>query len=195
MKLLPGFLIILSIQTDSYKELNIKIFEIVSIFFLSYLLSRQTMVKCILSKNRMRNCKMNKHTCGYYFISGFLGLASAVTAIITNRPSLSPEKPVVQIRNSEYTQTTAASEIFYEKTQTVTLCSSESTAVKEIGIININTADISELIKIKGIGEKKAAKIIEFRNINGPFVTKEDLLKVPGIGQKTLDSIYNEINV
>lgn len=139
---------------------------------------------------------MNKHTCGYYFISGLLGLASAVTAIITNRPSLSPEKPVVQIRNSEYAQTSAASEVFYEKAQSVTLCSQESADVKEIYYtININTADISELIKIKGIGEKKAAKIIEFRNTNGPFAAKEDLLMVPGIGQKTLDSIYNEISV
>ena len=54
--------------------------------------------------------------------------------------------------------------------------------------ININTASADELRQLKGIGEKKAASIIEFREKKGPFKSPEDLLKVPGIGMKTFEA-------
>ena len=55
--------------------------------------------------------------------------------------------------------------------------------------ININTADILELQNIKGIGEVKAKKIIEYRINSGEFKKIEDLLNVSGIGEKTLEKI------
>lgn len=61
--------------------------------------------------------------------------------------------------------------------------------------ININTASAEELLQLKGIGEKKAASIIEFREKQGPFETPEDLLKVPGIGIKTLEANKEHIDV
>ncbi len=61
--------------------------------------------------------------------------------------------------------------------------------------ININTASADELINLKGIGEKKAMTIIEFREKNGPFEHPEDLIKVPGIGPKTLEANKNRIVV
>ena len=54
--------------------------------------------------------------------------------------------------------------------------------------ININTASAEELLQLKGIGEKKAASIIEFREKQGPFKSPEDLMKVPGIGMKTFEA-------
>jgi competence protein ComEA len=54
--------------------------------------------------------------------------------------------------------------------------------------ININTASADELMNLKGIGEKKARTIIEFRENNGPFKQPEDIIKVPGIGPKTLEA-------
>jgi len=51
--------------------------------------------------------------------------------------------------------------------------------------ININTADETELRKLKGIGEKKAKAIIDYRNKYGNFKIPADLMKVKGIGQKT----------
>ena len=61
--------------------------------------------------------------------------------------------------------------------------------------ININTASADELMDLKGIGEKKATAIIEFRETNGHFKQPEDLIKVPGIGPKTLEANKNKIVV
>jgi competence protein ComEA len=52
--------------------------------------------------------------------------------------------------------------------------------------ININTATAEELEKIKGVGEKTAADIIEYREKNGLFKTITDITKVKGIGEKSL---------
>ena len=61
--------------------------------------------------------------------------------------------------------------------------------------ININTASADELMNLKVIGEKKPTTIIEFRKNNGPFKQPEDLIKVPGIGPKTLEANKNRIAV
>ena len=61
--------------------------------------------------------------------------------------------------------------------------------------ININKASAEELSQLKGVGEKYAAKIIEFREKNGPFKTPEDITKVPGIGAKTFELNKDRIAV
>jgi competence ComEA-like helix-hairpin-helix protein len=50
--------------------------------------------------------------------------------------------------------------------------------------ININKATSAELDALIGIGERKAATIIEFRETNGRFSRIEEIKKVPGIGEK-----------
>ena len=57
------------------------------------------------------------------------------------------------------------------------------------GPININTADFEELQEIKRIGPVLAQRIIDYRNLNGPFESWEELLEVKGIGEKTLEII------
>jgi competence protein ComEA len=54
--------------------------------------------------------------------------------------------------------------------------------------VNINTATVEELTQLQGIGPKYAAQIVEYREQKGPFASPEDLLKVPGIGQKTFEN-------
>jgi competence protein ComEA len=61
--------------------------------------------------------------------------------------------------------------------------------------ININTASADELKDLTGIGEKKAAAIIEFRETNGNFKQPEDIMKVPGIGPKTFNANKDRIVV
>ena len=61
------------------------------------------------------------------------------------------------------------------------------------GSVNINTATVEELKTLKGVGEKKAEAIIEYRKKNGSFKTKEDLMKVRGIGKKLFESFQERI--
>ena len=54
--------------------------------------------------------------------------------------------------------------------------------------VDINTADISILAgAIDGVGEKKAATIVAYRDAHGPFNNIDELSKVKGIGAATVD--------
>ena len=61
--------------------------------------------------------------------------------------------------------------------------------------ININTATVEELVKLERVGPKYAARIIEYRETNGPFKTTEDIMKVKGIGPKTFEVNKDRITV
>ncbi|GAA0069898.1 hypothetical protein UT300003_14210 [Clostridium sardiniense] len=63
------------------------------------------------------------------------------------------------------------------------------------GIININTADESDLVKINGIGPSKAKAIISYREENGNFKSIEDIKNVSGIGEGTFLKIKDSISV
>lgn len=55
--------------------------------------------------------------------------------------------------------------------------------------ININTAGVTELVKLPGIGEKTAEKIIELRTDRGKFKRLEELMDVKGIGEAKFNKI------
>ena len=59
--------------------------------------------------------------------------------------------------------------------------------------ININAASVEDLIQIKGIGQKYALRIVDYREKNGPFSQIEDLMKIKGIGSKKFESIKDQI--
>lgn len=61
--------------------------------------------------------------------------------------------------------------------------------------ININQAEKDELMTLNGVGEKKAEKIIEYREENGSFKSVEDLKNVNGFGEKTFESLKESIIV
>lgn len=61
--------------------------------------------------------------------------------------------------------------------------------------ININTATSEELQELDGVGEATAEKIIKEREENGPFATVEDIMRVPGIGEKKFEAMRNDITV
>ena len=61
------------------------------------------------------------------------------------------------------------------------------------GRVNINTASISELCTLNGIGEKRAKDIIEYRETYGEFRTIEDIMKVKGIKQGVFSKIKDNI--
>jgi len=61
--------------------------------------------------------------------------------------------------------------------------------------VNINTASADELQLLYRVGPKYADRIIEYRDKNGPFEKPEDIIKVPGIGQKTFERNRDRIIV
>ena len=58
---------------------------------------------------------------------------------------------------------------------------------EEPSSVNINTASADELVKLEKIGPQYAARIVEYREKNGPFKAPEDIMNVSGIGPKTYE--------
>ncbi len=78
----------------------------------------------------------------------------------------------------------------------VNKCGSEQPVQEaNTGLININRATANELTALPGIGEVRAAQIVEFREKNGYFKAPEDLMDVSGIGQATYDAIVEQITI
>ena len=63
------------------------------------------------------------------------------------------------------------------------------------GKISINKATYEELITLPGIGPKTAERIIEYRNTYGPFWTLEDIKNVKGIGDKKYAKLKEYITI
>lgn len=61
--------------------------------------------------------------------------------------------------------------------------------------ININTASPTVLTQLDGVGPAKAEAIVQYREANGAFATVDDLTKVEGIGDKTLNANRDQITV
>lgn len=63
------------------------------------------------------------------------------------------------------------------------------------GKVNINTASAAELDTLPGIGPGYAARIVAYRETNGPFQRSEEIQNVPGIGPATFARIKDLITV
>ncbi|MFI5184471.1 MAG: ComEA family DNA-binding protein [Vicinamibacteria bacterium] len=55
--------------------------------------------------------------------------------------------------------------------------------------VNINTASVQQLVTLPGVGEKVAARIVEYRQKSGGFKSASELVNVRGIGEKNLHRI------
>jgi|RhiMetdeSRZDD1v2_1073273.scaffolds.fasta_scaffold3392931_1 competence protein ComEA len=61
--------------------------------------------------------------------------------------------------------------------------------------LNLNTATVTELAKLPGIGPAVAARIVEHRQKNGGFKKIEELMNVKGIGEKTFLKLKSLVTV
>ncbi|PKH07184.1 ComEA family DNA-binding protein [Moritella sp. Urea-trap-13] len=95
-----------------------------------------------------------------------------------------PEPASINLAVNKSTETTAFD-----------LSHSASSANTLLMPVNINTASESELTALPGIGAYKAAKIIQWRDNNGEFITTTDLASVSGIGQATITKLAGKISV
>ena len=62
-------------------------------------------------------------------------------------------------------------------------------------VVNINTAPASEIEGLPGIGAKTAARIVEYRQKNGPFKKVEDIMNVRGLGEKNFLKLKEQLTV
>ncbi|HEM5075379.1 TPA: helix-hairpin-helix domain-containing protein [Streptococcus suis] len=76
-----------------------------------------------------------------------------------------------------------------------TASSAMSQEEKTTSLVNLNTATEADLQTISGIGAKRAADIIAYREANGGFKSVDDLNNVSGIGDKTMESIRPYVTV
>ena len=71
----------------------------------------------------------------------------------------------------------------------ILLASASAFAAVARRVVNVNTADTSQLALLPRVGPAVAQRIVDFRKENGPFKSPEDLMLVQGIGEKTYQLI------
>ena len=59
------------------------------------------------------------------------------------------------------------------------------------GKVNINTASAQQLTALPGVGEKMAARIVEYRQKSGGFKSIQELMNVQGVGEKNFQKIQS----
>ncbi len=70
-----------------------------------------------------------------------------------------------------------------------------SSAPKVTLPLNLNTASKEDLCALSGVGDAIAARIVEYREQNGPFQSVDDLINVKGIGEKKLEDIRPDVYI
>ncbi len=73
--------------------------------------------------------------------------------------------------------------------------SQEAPARKADFVVDVNHAEVAELVELPGVGQAIAERIVEYRKQNGPFQSVDDLREVTGIGPKTLDALRPHVRV
>ncbi len=101
------------------------------------------------------------------------GAALALLLLVGSSLALAAPKPAPAAASSSHAPSSA----------TASSRRGHSTAIH--GVVNMNVADEAALELLPGIGETKAKRIVEYRHTH-PFRRVEDLVKVKGIGKKTL---------
>ncbi|WP_101757201.1 ComEA family DNA-binding protein [Oceanicoccus sp. KOV_DT_Chl] len=66
---------------------------------------------------------------------------------------------------------------------------------EESAMVNINTADVSQLTSLIGVGQSKAEAIVAYRETYGEFQAVDELVAVKGIGESLLSKNRNRIVV
>lgn len=72
------------------------------------------------------------------------------------------------------------------------LFSAGAWAAPTADVVNINQSNEQQLASLKGVGQKRAAAIVAYRQAHGKFQTLQDVAAVPGISKKMLEKINQQ---
>jgi len=61
--------------------------------------------------------------------------------------------------------------------------------------VDINKASVEQLTELPGVGTTLAARIVEYREQQGPFSSAEELMNVKGIGEKSFEKLRPQVTV
>jgi competence protein ComEA len=62
-------------------------------------------------------------------------------------------------------------------------------------VVNVNSASAADFEALPGIGPKLAARIVDYRQKNGPFKKIEDLMNVQGLGEKNFLKLKSQLTI
>lgn len=79
--------------------------------------------------------------------------------------------------------------------QTSRIKTVDQAAAKPTVQVNLNTATVADLQELPGVGAKVAARIVEYRQKQGPFKRIEELMNIQGIGEKSFLKLRPQITV
>ena len=71
----------------------------------------------------------------------------------------------------------------------------EATSPTPAGIVNINTADASQIALLPRVGLKAAQRVVDYRAEHGAFKKTTDIMQVKGFGQKTFERLSAYLSV
>lgn len=63
------------------------------------------------------------------------------------------------------------------------------------GVVNLNTADVGQLVMLPRVGVKAAQRIVDYRREHGPFKKTSDLMQVRGFGDKSYQHLASFLTV
>jgi competence protein ComEA len=126
----------------------------------------------------------------FFIIGGLIHIYRLYIQAPPESRSIAAKKKATEFKN----MAEAVDSLYILSHDSVNLLATDTSDINQKPV-NLNTATLEELITVPHIGPVTAEKIIEYRNEHGKFKRIDDILKIKGIGVKTLERIKGEVTI